>query len=289
MTEGPGPLTDITDHHCDERGSRALRRDRTRLVGVLGFGSIGSVVARELAAGSIANASLVGIGVRPERGAGAHTTMRVEDLAQHCDLVVEAAGQQALAAHGAELLNAGCDVVALSVGALADDDVFTSLTTAAPGRLHLCTGAIGGVDLVRAVAALGPIHQASITSTKKPAGLVQPTMSDDEAAAVRAIDEPTVLFDGESRELVRSFPSSTNVAATLALAVGSWDVVRGVVRADPAAELTSHVIEVEGASGRYRFEMQHQPSPANPRSSAVVPWAVVRSLRDLCAQSWSFV
>ncbi len=142
--------------------------------------------------------------------------------------------------------------------------------------------------MIRAVRALGEVDGVHITTTKRPEGLVQPTMTDEEARELLATTEPIILFDGDSRELVKLFPSSTNVAATLALAVGSWDVVRGTVRADPTAELTSHVIEIEGAAGQYRFEMANYPSPANPRSSGVVPWAVVRSLRDLCGSSWRF-
>ena len=108
-------------------------------------------------------------------------------------------------------------------------------------------------------------------------------------AELLSTTERRVLFDGRVEELVTLFPSSTNVAATTALALGSWDVLRGTVVADPAATLTSHVVEVEGASGRYRFEMVNEPSVEHPRSSAVVPWAVVRSLRDLCERSWTFL
>ena len=177
----------------------------------------------------------------------------------------------------------------MSTGALADAALFASITVAGPGRLYLCSGAIGGIDMIRAARELGPIREARITTTKKPAGLVQQRMTDDEVAELLAITERTVLFDGRVEELVTLFPSSTNVAATTALAVGSWDVLRGEVVADPAATLTNHVIEVDGASGRYRFEMVNEPSVDHPRSSAVVPWAVVRSLRDLCSGTWTFL
>ena len=100
--------------------------------------------------------------------------------------------------------------------------------------------------------------------------------------------EPVRLYAGSIRDLVRLFPSSTNVAAALALAVGSWDVVHGEVWADPHADLTRHAVEVRSSSGEYRFEFGHQPSAQNPRSSAVVPWSVVRVLRDLCGSAWRF-
>ncbi len=264
----------------------------TRRVGVLGHGAIGAVVAGELAAGRIDNAELAGVGLRAGRVGEVLATgpaIEVDELIERSDLVVEAAGQAAFAAHGCDVLTAGRDLLAVSTGALADESVFASIAAAGPGRLYLCSGAIGGIDMIRAARELGPIREARITTTKKPAGLVQKRMSEAEATDLLAVTERTVLFDGRVEELVTLFPSSTNVAATTALAIGSWDVLRGTVVADPAATLTSHVIEVEGASGRYRFEMVNEPSVEHPRSSAVVPWAVVRSLRDLCNPAWTFI
>jgi len=263
-----------------------------RNVGVLGHGAIGSVVAAELAGGRIPGAELSGVGLRAERVGEQLPTgpaLGIDGLIERSDLVVEAAGQPALAAHGLDVLRAGCDLLAVSTGALADEVLFASIVDAGPGRLYLCSGAIGGIDMIRAVRRLGPIHEARITTTKKPAGLVQQRMSEEEVAALLATTERTELFDGRIQELVALFPSSTNVAATTALALGSWDVLRGTVVADPAATLTSHVIDVDAAAGHYRFEMVNEPSVEHPRSSAVVPWAVVRSLGDLCSRSWTFI
>ncbi|MCP4224977.1 MAG: DUF108 domain-containing protein, partial [Actinomycetia bacterium] len=205
-------------------------------------------MARCLADGEVAGAVLVGVGMRPGRVPDVGPGCTLDELIERSDLIVEAAGQGALADHGVEILEAGCDLLAVSTGALADPTVEARFSSAGPGRLYLCSGAIGGVDMIRAVRALGEVDGVHITTTKRPEGLVQPTMTDEEARELLATTEPIVLFDGDSRELVKLFPSSTNVAATLALAVGSWDVVRGTVRADPTAELTSHVIEIEGAA-----------------------------------------
>ena len=262
-----------------------------RHVGVLGHGAIGSVVAGELATGRIAGAELVGVALRAERIGDELPTgpaVGIDELIDRCDLMVEAAGQAALAAHGPDVLRAGTDLLTVSTGALSDKALFDAMVDAGPGRLYLCTGAIGGIDMIRAVRELGPIHEASITTTKKPAGLVQKRMSEAEVAELLATSERTVLFEGRIEELVTLFPSSTNVAATTALALGSWDLLNGTVIADPSATLTTHTIEVEAAAGRYRFEMMNEPSAEHPRSSAVVPWAVIRSLRDLCGRSWTF-
>jgi aspartate dehydrogenase len=96
-----------------------------------------------------------------------------------------------------------------------------------------------------------------------------------------AATAPVEVFSGGAREASKWFPRSLNVAATVAFAVGDFDLVRVRLHADPGAELTSHVIEAEGPSGQYRFEIRNQPSPDNPRTSGVVPFALLRSLAAL--------
>jgi aspartate dehydrogenase len=98
---------------------------------------------------------------------------------------------------------------------------------------------------------------------------------------VRTTDAPLEIFRGSARDAARFFPRSLNVAATVAFAVDDFDVVEVSLVADPSAELTTHVIEAEGPTGRYRFEIANRPSPENPRTSGVVPHAVLRSLSVL--------
>ena len=72
--------------------------------------------------------------------------------------------------------------------------LYSSLVAAGGDRLHVCAGAVGGLDLVRAAAAMGPVERAAITTTKKPAGLVQDHMDADERDGLLALTERTVLF-----------------------------------------------------------------------------------------------
>ncbi|MEM7096280.1 MAG: aspartate dehydrogenase domain-containing protein [Actinomycetota bacterium] len=268
-----------------------------RKVGIIGFGSIGAVVAEALTNGDVPGGELTAVGRRHVRlgdaltspsGVSIGTAVGVDELIGSCDIVVEAAGAGVLREHGAAIVESGADLVVVSSGALLDDGLRSSLL-AGPNahRVRVAAGAVGGLDIVRAAAAMGTIESARITTTKKPAGLVQDHMSEAERASLLALDQAKVLFEGGVRELVASFPSSTNVAASLALAVGSFELVQGRVVADPNTPRTQHVIELSGAAGEYRFEMTNHPSPTNPRSSGIVPWSVVCVLRELCASSWS--
>lgn len=264
-------------------------RDAELRVGVLGHGAIGSKVAGLLRRGEIPGARLTGVLVRGD-GPVPLRARTVRALVESADVVVEAAGQQALWDHGAEILDAGCDLVAVSVGALADDGLFRGLTGARGagavprGRLLVCPGALGGLDVVRAATIGGPLISARLTSSKLPGSLVQPWMDEGTAARLRALrpgDEPVVVHDGPAREAAIRFPRNANVAATLALAAGDWSAVRVRLVADPGATLTRHVVEFRARIGEYRFELGNLPDADNPATSGLVPYAVARTLADL--------
>jgi aspartate dehydrogenase len=121
----------------------------------------------------------------------------------------------------------------------------------------------------------------TVSTRKLPQTLLQPWMDDPTQERIRATAEPVEIFRGSAAEAARYFPRSLNVAATVGLAVGDLDLVEVQLIADPTAELTSHVIEADGAAGSYRFEIRNRPSAANPRTSGVVAQAVLRSLSVL--------
>lgn len=202
------------------------------------------------------------------------------------DVIVEAATQAAVRERVPGLLHAGVDVILLSVGALADQALRNRMLDAptsreqARGRLIACTGAIGGLDQVRALRAAGPLQTVSIESRKLPGALVQPWMPPSLQEALRAGDAQIVLADGPASEVARQFPSSANVAAALALAADAWDTATARIVADPAAERTRHEICAVSDLGEVRTMVENAPSPEQPRSSAVVAWAALRSLGD---------
>jgi aspartate dehydrogenase len=114
-------------------------------------------------------------------------------------------------------------------------------------------------------------------------------MTEGEAAALRNATSPVEVKRGPAREIAGAFPASTNVAAAVALAAGDWDLVEAVVVADAGAAMTSHVITASGAAGEYRFEIRNRPSALNPRTSEVMPYAVLKAVEDIVGgAAWAF-
>ncbi|MGY1769987.1 aspartate dehydrogenase domain-containing protein [Blastococcus sp. SYSU D00813] len=253
-------------------------------VALLGHGAIGRVVARELLAGAVDGAHLACVVTRSPAEELPVPRLPLAEAVQAADVVVECAGPAALVEAAEPVLSAGRDLVVSSVAGLLDPRLAGRLGELGPGRLRCTHGALGGLDLLASAAAVGGLDRAVLRTTKKPVALVQPWMDEAEAARVRDATGDVLVFAGTPAEAARLFPQSLNVAAALALAVGDPDVVRVELHADPAADLTTHRIEASGPQGSYAFEVQNRPSPDNPRTSAVVPYSILRTLSGLTAR-----
>lgn len=261
---------------------------RDERVAVIGHGAIGRVVVRELLAGTVAPARLVGVLVRDPARTGVPGGVPVVTslpalLALRPTLVVEAAGQEALQAHGAACLRAGCDVLAASVGTLADAALAAELEAAARAggaQLLLPAGALGALDALGAarLAGLGRVHYRS----RKPPQAWRGTPA-EQAVDLDALTEATPFFRGSAREAARSYPKNANVAATLALATLGLDAVQVELVADPAAAGNVHEIEAEGAAGVLNLRLLNHASPDNPKTSRVTPYSLLQRILMRCA------
>lgn len=265
------------DAPTNTRATRPLR------VVVLGQGAIGEPVTRALREGRVAGAVLAATIDMPGIFDADGAPLLLEELPQRADVVVEAAGQQALAEYGPALVTADLDLLVLSVGALADEDLHLRLS-GGPGRLFLSTGAIGGLDLLRAVADAGTLEKVTITTTKKPRTLVQDWMDNGQRAALLGATAPVEVLRGTAQRIATAFPRSANVAMAVAAASGDPAKVEAVVIADPACTLTTHEIAVASGSGSYWFRICNHPSPDNPATSGLVPFSVLRALQDLAGR-----
>ena len=92
---------------------------------VVGCGAIGSVVARSLQAGEVPGATLAGVVTRSAQSQ--FPALSLSQAIEVADLVVEAAGQEALADIAPEVLRGRPSLLVASVGALRDDAVLKPL------------------------------------------------------------------------------------------------------------------------------------------------------------------
>ena len=101
--------------------------------------------------------------------------------------------------------------------------------------------------------------------------------------ALRALAGPLTIFEGPARAAASTFPKSSNVTATLALATVGLDDASVRLVADPQPFFSTS-LELESATtGTIKIEAKHLPSTTNPKTSSDVALSVLRSLRATCS------
>ena len=182
------------------------------------------------------------------------------------DYVVECAVAAAVADVLVASIRHHVDCLIMSVGGLMSRQEL--LEEAKANRVHvwLPTGAICGIDCIRAAMQAG-LESVTLTTRKPPRGLVGAPYLKKNNIDVSNLTEPLVVFDGTARDAVKAFPANVNVAAALSLAGIGPDKTCVRLIADPNATTNTHEIHASGPFGEMTTIMQNRPSPRNPKSS----------------------
>jgi aspartate dehydrogenase len=256
-------------------------------VGIAGLGTIGMPVAQRLAVG-IEGLELVG--VASGRHAVAEARLRaagisvpvcdVSSLVERADVIVECVPAAAFRSVAEPTLGAGRILVTVSGAGLLDAPDLVELAARNGGRILLVTGALLGLDAVRA-AAEGDLRSVRIVSRKPPRSLRGAPYLVARNFDVEAVTTATKVFDGTARDGARGFPANLNVAAALSLAGIGPDATMLEIWADPAVTRNTHTIEVDADSARFTMTIENVPSAENPATGRITPLSVIATLRGL--------
>jgi len=262
--------------------------DQTLPVGLIGLGSMGSFVAREIMKGEIPGIRLLAAAdIRPPspgllQELRQHSVSFVQSFEGLGDfpirLVIECANQKVVAESADFFLAKGMDLLLMSVGALVQGSLFSRLTSRAQEkgcRIYLPSGAIGAIDALQA-AKLRGLDEVTLTTRKPPQSLSQV-----EGVDLENLKEPRVLYEGPASEAVVKFPQNVNVAATLSLAGLGPEKTRVRVVADPGVHQNIHEIHARGTFGSFEIRLANWPNPDNPKTSLLSCLSVVSLLKRI--------
>lgn len=265
-----------------------------RELAVLGCGNIGTSVIKAIRQGSCPGYRLRWVfdqketeGVRiavEEMGA---TSLKGPDglgPEDQPDVLFEAATPSVLRQFAQRFLERGVTIVAMSVGALVDQEFLNRcLETARRAHVKFVvpSGAIGGLDVVRAARSLGGLQEVKVTRTKAPRSLAGAPFFQERPVDLDALDKKTLIFSGTAREAIPLFPANVNILCSMSLAGLGPDRTRVRIFADPASRRTVHVVEAKGDFGKFKAEFQNFPSPDNPRTSYLASLSAIAALQRL--------
>lgn len=203
----------------------------------------------------------------------------VDALPEHPGVLLECASRAAVNEHVLPALRNGIDCMLCTISAFAERgfaEAVDAATRAGGSRLHLLSGAVGGIDAI-AAARVGGLTKVTHTGTKPPRGWKGTPAA--EKFDLDRMTERTVLFEGSARDAARLYPNNANVAATISMVGIGLDHTRVQLVADPAATHNTHHIRAEGSFGEMELKFTGFPLPGNPKTSALTVYSAVSALR----------
>jgi len=257
-------------------------------VGIIGLGSMGSFVAREIFNGHVPGIRLAGVAdiktPSPDllQELQSHSVPLVKSFEKLADfpikLVIECANQKVVREGADFFISRGIDLLIMSMGALLHGSFFEDLAAQAEAKgvhIYIPSGAVGAIDALQA-AKLRGLDEVSLTTRKPPRSLGK-----IDGVNLEELREPRVLFEGPAIEAVVKFPQNVNVAATISLAgLGPHKTLVRVV-ADPTIDQNIHEIRARGTFGSLEIRLANRPNPDNPKTSLLACLSVVSLLRRI--------
>jgi aspartate dehydrogenase len=264
-------------------------RHQALSVAVGGLGAIGFAVTRALDEG-IEGLRLTAVSARNRDKAQAKIgelrrpvpVVGLAELAEHAEVVVECAPAACFLEIAEPAVAGGRVLVTVSPGALLSHMDLVERARETGARIIVATGALLGLDAVRA-AAEGGISQVTMVTRKPPGGLAGAPYLAEQDISLDGLTAPLKVFEGSARDGARGFPANVNVAAALSLAGIGPDETRLEIWADPTVTRNTHKIEVEAEAVRFSMTIENVPSEENPRTGRLTPLSVIATLRRLTA------
>ncbi len=185
------------------------------------------------------------------------------------DLVIEIASIGAVKDYADDVLRKECDLMILSAGALADEQLKEQLVSTAKEkkrRVLIPSGALFGLDNAK-IARYGEVDKLTMRTTKPPRSFGMQT------------DKRESLFKGSAAECIKHYPR--NVNAAVALSIAAQKEVQIELWADPSVTTNTHEVHISGSFGEAFIKIENRPSPHNPSTSYLAALSVVAMINTL--------
>ena len=274
-----------------ESPTQAVPPPRKKTIGILGCGAIGSRIAKSVTQELSGFCQLTGlfdviadkVTTTANSLAGQHLIRNsFPDLLDHCQLLVEAINTEDALPLIRQALSAKKDVLVMSVGRLLAALDIAALAKANGVSLLIPSGAIAGIDTIKA-ASLLKIEKITLTTRKPLNGFKDNAYIRQCGINLAQIRGETTIFEGAIDAAVKYFPQNLNVAATLALASQAKEKISIRIMTSPQFTTNSHEIEVIGDFGRMISRTENVICPDNPKTSYLAVLSGIQTLKEFCS------
>ncbi|MFQ5626172.1 MAG: aspartate dehydrogenase [Methyloligellaceae bacterium] len=255
---------------------------------IAGLGAIGMTLARHVDQGGIGGMSLVAVATRDKARAAERLAafarppdvLPLAALGDAADVIVECVPPAHFMEVAEPVLSNGRIFMPLSAAVLLSHPELVDLARETGGRIIIPTGALIGLDAVRA-AASGGIGTVKLVTRKPPAALKDAPYMAANGISLDNLSAPKLLFSGSARDAAKGFPANLNVAAALALAGCGPDRTQVEIWADPEATRNIQTVTVTSVCADFTMSIENVPSTENPRTGKITAHSVIAALSRL--------
>jgi aspartate dehydrogenase len=246
-------------------------------IGIVGCGTIGSQLVKVIHKDLKSKASLVGLcDTDKERIKKLKSKLKINTkiyplkiLIKQSDLIIEAAHPDVASVVLKESIANKKNVMLMSVGGMLGNEKLLKLAEKRGLRVYLPSGAVAGIDAIKAAKQAG-IKTARLITRKPPKGL-----------SLKNITKETIIFNGTAAQAIKKFPKNINVSAILSLASIGAKKVKVKILTSPEFKKNSHQIIVEGKFGKLSTVTENIPSPNNPKTSYLAVLSAIATLKQI--------
>ncbi len=260
-------------------------------IGIVGCGAIGSYLAKVIVKDFSGESRLCGLfDLNKDKakklsarlaGTSRLSMASLEELLKNSELVIEAASAKFSWDIARSALSRGKDIMIMSSGGVSNRlKQLCALATKRGSRVYIPSGAISGLDAVKA-AAIGGINKVVLTTTKNPLSFKGVKYIEDRGINLRGIKKERVLFSGKAKEAVKYFPQNINVAASLSLAGIGRDKTQVRIIASPRVTRNIHEIRLESKAGNVFTRTENILHPDNPKTSYLAALSATAMLKQI--------
>jgi aspartate dehydrogenase len=260
---------------------------QTLKIALGGLGAVGLPIAKWLDQG-VAGLKLVAISAGDKNRARERVStfntppsvLDLRDLADVADVVVECSPPECFAEIAESALSRGRILIPLSVTSLLPRPDLIDLARENGGRIIVPSGAIVGLDAVRA-ASYGTIHSVVMKTNKPPKSLRSAKFVIEQGLDLDSLAEAKCLFKGTVAEAAPLFPANVNITVALAFAGIGPDRTQYEIWADPAADRNCHTIIVDADSVHFEITIAGVPTNKTPGTGKLTALSVMSTLEGL--------
>jgi len=256
-------------------------------IGIVGAGTIGAFLIKGLNNNKALNlVALADIDsarahrVLKDNGYPESLLMPLENFPENTDVYIETASASVAAEIAKIGLERGKIVIPASIGGLGDIEPYRLLAEKNGGRLILPSGAICGLDALKAIPP-DSITSVVLKTTKPSKTLAESKYLIEKGINTLEFTEPTQIFSGTARDAAKAFPKSINVAAALSHAAIGLDRTLVEIWADPESDRNVHAITIKSGHGDFYMESSNVPFEENPRTSRLAAYSILATIQNL--------